>query len=336
VKDIIRELINDNYGVKVGDFAIFEQKGKRSIIPFIGLGLFAVVFVLYILGLTGLIFKINFLIMFFALFVFVLIPFALSKDNRYSAILLTPNEVIQRISRKEFVFIKYDDITSFRLLEGAAEIKGKKNTIIISLAMFREELVPLLDILEAKGKTFEEDKDYMVRPISITIKDNQIIIKDDEVETDSDRVYKFYIEKYKTLTPGFIEEVMLHNSMIDSIAINEKNLEFKIASAEVKAGHPENTNFESIIAKECGMILEEAKVVSILSRNLNIEGEADLEIKPTFETLKKEIQDGVIGDVKFLKGTLKLDIGVGVHTFIVELEYKNVLFGWNKSKKVKK
>lgn len=291
---------------------------------------------MYILGSVNVIGNIHFLILLFAFFVFVLIPFALNKDNRFSAILITPKEVIQRISRKEFVFMKFDDITSFRLLEGAAEIKDKKNTIIISLDMFREELVPLLDILEAKGKTFEEDKDFMVRPIKIIIEGNTITIKDVEVETDLDVVYKHYIEKYSTLTPGFKEEILLHNSMIESIEFNEKNIEFKIASFEVKNGHPENTTFGSISAKDCGMILEKAEVKSILSKNLNIETEKDLTLKPNYQTLKKEIKDGVIGDVSFSKNALKMDIGVGIHTFIIELSYQNILFGWNKSKEIKK
>ena len=104
----------------------------------------------------------------------------------------------------------------------------------------------------------------------------------------------------------------------------------------MKDGHPENTTFGSIIAKDCAMILENAEVKTIISQNLNIETEEDLELKADYETLQSKILDGVIGDIAFNKKSLKMDIGVGVHTYIVEVKFDNILYGWNKSKAIKK
>ena len=101
-----------------------------------------------------------------------------------------------------------------------------------------------MDILEAKGKTFDKTKDYMVRPIDIIIADGEVKIVDVKItESTIDKIVAEHYGSYEMLTPGFIDDIILLNSVIEEAYFKDSHLYMKISRIEVKPGHPENTLF---------------------------------------------------------------------------------------------
>ena len=328
----IEEVLEKKYDVTLDEYAIYDANITRNHTLKIGVFLFVVLLALFLLGENGILFQVDFIYVVFGLFVLVLIPLGLNKKTEYRAIIVTPNELIQRTGKNTFSVIPYDDITSFNLTEHGIIIKGNGEVITLSLTMFREEIEPIIDILEAKGKTFEKDKEYMIRPIKIHINDNQITLEDIEVKTDTDILYEQYIDDYASLTPGFIKQVIMRNSIVEDIVSNADALEFKVASFTVKEGHPENTHFEAIEVVDGGIIFTKPNVKKITLTNPNDEDNPSKSLKPTIENIKKNVKDGVISDWKIKNKTIFIEFASGVHGLEVELKYEDVIIGWNKVK----
>ncbi|MEC9484453.1 MAG: hypothetical protein UMR38_01090 [Candidatus Izemoplasma sp.] len=330
--DKIKEVLENKYHITLDEYAIYDANIKRNHTLKVGVFLFVILLTLFVLGENDVLFQLDFIYIVFGLFVLVLIPLGLNKKTEYEAIIVTPNELIQRTGKKTFAVIPYDDITSFNLTEHGIIIKGNGEVITLSLTMFREEIEPIIDILEAKGKTFEKDKEYMVRPIKIHINNNEITIEDVEVKTDTDIVYEQYIDDYNSLTPGFIKEVIMRNSVIDDVLSNTDVLAFKVARFTVKEGHPENTHFDPIQVADGVLIFTKPVINGFSVSNPNDEDKKAKPLEPTAQNIKKYCVDGIISDWKVMKKRIKIDFASGVHSLNLDLKYEAVLIGWNEVK----
>jgi hypothetical protein len=331
--EILQELLKSKYDYDLNEYAIYETKREASKLPKITIGLFLVAVVLYLLNVTG-VFEnfINLTILFVLLVVLVFLPLAWKKGGKYEAIIVTPKFLIERLEKKEFTVIDFDEITAFQVTKEGICIREKRKEIILGTNLFREEIEPIVDILEAKGKTFDPKKEFMIRPIHISIEDNKITIKDIEVETETDILYEKYHSKFEFLTPGFIDEVLFRNAEVEEAIIDGDHLVLKMDSLEVKGGHPENTSFESIIAMDCIVIFEHVKVSKLILKNLNVADEADQKLKLQMKEMLPYLKKSVVSEWRSTPNKMEMSFGTGVHVLQTAFKYEDVIVGWKKFK----
>jgi len=247
--EVLKKLLLDKFEYELNEFALFEiSRAKNKVLPFTA-GLFAISSVLFILDTTDVFANfMNIAILIFLLVVLVIVPIAFQKGSKYDAIIVTSRYLIQRVAKAEFVVIEFDKVTGYKEFKEGILIKEDKNKILLGMNLFREEIEPIIEILEAKGKTFDSEKEFMIRRINIIIEDNKISIEDDLKETSTEKLYKKYDKKFPMLTPGFFNEILFRNSMIEEVKVDAGNLVLYLSGFEVKGGHPENTKFENLSA----------------------------------------------------------------------------------------
>lgn len=329
----LQEFMETRCNYTVTDYAHFEVPYKKSLGVPIGLGLFGATVLVYILDLILSWDRFGFYLVLIAFVIFVLAPFATKKGNKYLAIIVTPEYLIQRKSLNEFEAIKFDNVTSFKLTEGGILIKGEQATIVLGLSMFREEIDPIIDILEAKGKTFDPEKDYMIRPVEIVIKDNKITLIDVQDVSDFDLFYQKYSSSYAMLTPGYIETINFRNSVITSFSHKDDGtITIGFNQLEVKEGHPENTKFESIIALNCGVIFHKAKIKRATMKNLHDAAEEEQNLANDDTAITAQLDNAVVAEWKTKKSSIDFVLAAGVHRLTLNISHQNVMVGWNKTK----
>lgn len=335
--ELLEKFLLNKYEYTLDEYAVFETERERSklILPaFIVFGIFVILFFLGRANVTP--DWISTPILVFAFIVFVLLPLAMKKGSKYDAIIVTPELLIQRVSKSEFVAINYDDVTKFKLNDYGILIKDRSNTITLSLEIFRAEIEPVIDILEAKGKTFDESKEYMIRPIKVHIKDNKITIEDIEEEVIVDEMFEKYCGEFPMLTPGFLNEIIFRNSVVDCSTMDEKNLVLGLDSFEVKGGHPENTTFGSIDAQDCIVIFEDVKVKNVLLQEQNKKDEPDKKLELSIKSIHDNIEKSVISSWKVKGNHLDMVFQSGVHSLRTSFDFKKVILGWKSVKEEKK
>ena len=319
----LEKLLLKEYNYTLDTYKICHEDIKKSKIILPSLGLFVVVAVLYFAFSLF-----DFIILGFAFFILVLIPLALKKGERYDVVLITPEMLIQQVTKNEVVAIAFDNIKKFGTDKTGVVIKDNKKSISLDPAVLADDILIIIEILEAKGKTFDKTKDYMIRPIEIFIKDNEISIKDIEIEeTSTEKLVAQNYKDYAMLTPGFIKDIILMNSVVEDSHKEGNNLFIKLSRFEVNPGHPENTKFESQIANDCIMIFEDVIIDSITKKAAR--GKDEEIIEHSIDNLTAQIEKAVISDWKYLKGTIELQFSVGINIVRTSFDYKEVIIGWN-------
>lgn len=320
----LEKLLLKKYNYSLDTYKVSNEEIKKSkiIIPSL------IIFLLIVIGYFAFEF-IDLIVLGFALFILVLIPVALKKGERYNIIVVTPEMLIQQVTKKEVVAISFDKIKKFSTNKQGVVIKDAKSTIILDPHSVVEDMLVIIEILEAKGKTFDKTKDYMIRKIEVVIKNDVISIKDIiEEETTTEKIVSENYKKYAMLTPGFITDIILMNSVIEGSHKEKGNLFIKLSSFEVNPGHPENTQFDSQVANDCIMIFEDVKMESIVKKEAR--GTNEEVIEASIENLIEEIHKGVISDWKYKKGSIELQFSVGLLIIRTSFKYKEVIIGWNK------
>ncbi len=330
----LRAFLKRKFDYQLDQFAVFQTEYEPSKLVPIGLGAFAVVAVFYLLDLIfgwGIMTFVLFAILFVVL---VLMPLAFRKTSKYDAIFVTPEYLIQSIGKNEFVAVNYDDIKDFKVTADGVIIKGKRHTIKLGLSLTREEVDSIIDILEAKGKTFDPEKEYMIRPVEIRIVNNEIKLVDIEVVNELDRVYEKYQEDYLMLTPGYLDQIIFTNTNVEDVCIDPEHNNFglKVDAFEVKDGHPENTKFESIIAQDGILVFHKFVIEQLILQNTHDKNEADQELKHDPKELEKHLKNAVITQWRTQQDKLDIHFATGVHILKAQVAFKDVLVGWNKTK----
>jgi len=330
----LQKLLKSKFDYDLQDYAIYEIKRKQSKLFIVCAIIFLVPLLLYILDVTDVFNNfMNMAILIFSFIVLVIVPLALRKGSKYEAIIVTPLHLIQRTAKQEFQIVEFDKVEKFALTKEGIKVKGKRGTILLGLDLFREEIDPIIDILEAKGKTFDKEKEFMIRPIEIRIEDNKIIIVDlDEVETKEDLIYQKFAKDYDMLTPGFIKEIIFRNSMVSDSYVEDDNLIVKLNSFEVKGGHPENTTFDSLTAEDCIVVFEGVNVKQNMLQDLNKKDEPDKVLPLDLSIIPDYLETAVISHWKVSKTCIDLYFATGVNILKLCIDYKEVLIGWNKTK----
>ena len=287
------------------------------------MSLFAVILIVYF---TTELF--DFVVLGFAFFILVLVPLALRKGETYEVLVLTPEMLIQQTTPTDVIAIAFDDIKKFGTDKNGVFVKDSKSTISLDPSVLADSILILIEILEAKGKTFDKSKDYMIRPIEIIIENDEIKIKDiEQEETLTEKLVSENYKDYSMLTPGFLTDIILMNSVVEDSHIENENLFINLNRFEVNPGHPENTLFESQMANDCIMIFENVVIESITKKESR--GTEEEVIEPELNKLIAQIEKGVISDWKYSKNKIDLQFSVDLHIIRTSFTYEDVIIGWN-------
>ena len=320
----LTKLLLKEYSYELESHKVCFEEIKKSKIIIPAIILFIVITGIYIT--TDLF---DLVVLGFAFFILVLIPVALRKGETYNVVVITPELLIKQSKKNELVAIAFDDIKKFGTDKTGVVLKDGKNSISLDPAILAEDILIIIEILEAKGKTFDKTKDFMIRPIKIIIKNNEVSIVDVEVEESStEKIVSENYKNYAMLTPGFIKDIILMNSVVEESYIKDADLYVKLSSFEVNPGHPENTMFESQVATDCIIIFENVEIDNISKKEAR---GSDVEvIQTSLDNLVEEIENGVISDWKYLKNGIDLQFSVGLHILRTSFKYSEVIIGWNK------
>ena len=299
------------------------------LITMITSAIFAVFLVIYLLEMFGI--WDNFmsfgLVVFLAIFL-VFVPLAFNKGAKYDGIVVTPKYLIQKKDKNDFEVVAFDDVVFFNIGSEGIKIKDKKSVIVLGLDMFREEVDPIIDILEAKGKTFDKEKDFMIRPIAIHIVDNKIVIEDLIVESKAEKLYQRFSDEFEVLTPGFINSITIRNTMIDDFVLDGNMIILYLNRFEILRDHPANTKFENTLVRDCVAIFSEVKILKAVLANHN--GKEEPKVLPnTIAALKPHLKNGVFSEKSCKDDIVKLKLSAGIHQLTLEFEFEVVLIGWN-------
>ncbi len=328
--ETMKEQVKSKYGFVVDEFAYFKVPKKQGYLIKIGLTIFGTTLFFYLIDLIASWDKINFLTVVLAFVLFVLVPILKSNITDEHGIFVTKEYLIQPNGKKEFTAIKYDDIVSFRMTSRGIFISDSKQTIILSLEMYRDEIDQIIQILEAKGKTFDNGREYMIRPVEITFKNNKVVLVDLETESIFDRLYQDYQSKYETLTPRFLDAVDFTNAVITEVSLDDNNWIIKFDLLKVKEDHPENTQFEPIIAADAFSLFHQNEFLEIFIQNPHNHDEAKEDLIDNLSKVNDLLKKAVVLDVQLSDNQMKWMISSGVHLLTIKHKFDDVLIGWNK------
>jgi hypothetical protein len=227
--------------------------------------------------------------------------------------------------------MNYNNITAFKLIDEGVRIREHRHEIILSTDLYKEQIEPIIEILEAYGKTFDMSKKHMIRPIQIQIKDNIVKVIDIEEHSDSDSdVFNEYIDNYPSLTPGFLDQLTFRNSILTNANVKNQNLIVNLASLIVREDHPENTTFGQLEAKDCVVILEHFKLTYV-----DVDGFEDFNGKDVYELVKASKNSTTITRVEHGEHQLKVSFSFGVQKCVLNIEFDQVYVGWKSQSRVK-
>ena len=207
--DKISKILLKKYGYKLDSHKVLYEKIIKNKLLFPSITLFLIVTVIYFT--TG---AFDFIILAFAFFILVIVPLALKKDETYDIVIITSEYIIKQTTKRKVSAIKFDEIKKFGTDKTGVVLKDGENEISLDPSVLAEDILIVMDILEAKGKTFDRTKEYMIRPIEIIMTDDEVKIVDVIVgESTTEKIVSEHFGTYEMLTPGFIDDIILLNSV---------------------------------------------------------------------------------------------------------------------------
>lgn len=329
---ILDEYLESKFNYKLDDYAIYEIHRGKNNVRLISTILFLIALSLYVLNVLEIfenMITLGWIIVLLA--VLIVAPYSLVK-SKFEAIIVTPKYLIQRVAKRQFVVLEFDKITHFEISEEGIVIKQDKKRLVLSTELFQEEIEPIVEILEAKGKTFDKEKDYMIRKIKIIIENNKVSIEDDEEMTVTQQLYQRFQSDFPFLTPGYLSEIMFRNTAVEDVMYDEGNVFLFLDSVEVKGGHPANTTFDNLRAHDCIMMLENMKFKKVYRQNLNEKERPIEEFDTDVEEAIEHLENAIINEWKIDGKSMTMSFAEGVYLLHTEFSYDEVTVGWKTAK----
>jgi len=326
--------LEKKYDYKLKNHKILTPKMDISYIRVISYLLFAGVTVIYVLDLFVYNWEyINFLIYWMAFFFLVAIPISNRQYYRKEIMIITPTELIQRVSQKEFVFINFDEITYFNHFDNKIVIRQKKNEIRFDVRKYLPHMAVLVDILEAKGKTFDKEREYMIRPIKIIIDEDNFRIEDTVLGISYiEELSAIIAKKYPNVTPGYMNEFVFEDTSIFKAYYKGKDLHLECNGFVVQYDHPENTGFDKIIANDAIVIFINFNPIDMRIKAKKDSEDKYEEIRPFKKTIIEKFNKGVMIELKEHDNEIDLTLHSGIDSVKVLFSFEDVLIGWNEEK----
>ncbi len=333
--DKLKIYMKKKHNEELDEFKVCEGEKKKNKFLLVPVYLFIVVLIIY--GIQAL----GFMDEVYSLTVVIIIGVLLGMYQviligkiKPESLVITPKYIIKCFGKKTFVVIDYDKIRKFKVSDKVGLIiSDRTNEITISPVSYRDDLEPIVDILEAKGKTFDKTREYMKRDVEIRIIKNKVIIKEiKQEESSTEKLVGEYYEEFKMLTPGFIKDIIFLNSVIEEAFSTDNNLVMKLNKIEVKEGHPENTGFDSIIASDCITIFENIQIKHVNIRKTRDRNAKEEVLPNELESIISNVEKGVISNWKYRKNGIELHFAAGTNIVKVSFDYKEVIIGWKSFK----
>jgi len=331
----LKRFMRKKYDSILSNYKVCTPKSNKLIYLIISESVFALIFIGYLLRREGIID--NYygpVITGYSFFIFAAIPLSFYFKDRSASIIVSPKYIIKSYRNREFTAIEFDNITDFILSDNEEIIiEDKNNRIVFVKGINIEDTAKIIDILEAKGKTFDKEKEHLIRPIEIEIQNNQIVIVDLKVEeTSTEKMVEKYYQEYPMLTPGFLLDVIFMNSIIEQTYKTDNNLVIKMNEIQVKEGHPENTGFDPIIAEDCIVIFEDVEVLKVQLKNTHDKSIPEESLPLELSSIYDNIEKGVIVNWKYRRSSIDLHFAVEIGLLKISIKYKEVIIGWKSVK----
>lgn len=328
-KKLEKILLKNN--VELNNHIMVKQEhkvDKYAIYSYIAFGILLVLFLFDMFSPINL--RLNGFIIYIALSLLVLYPIA-TRDTSPKECLCVTEEGLLKLEDKTLIQIKYDEVTRYKFDDLNIYISKGKELMTINRNIFSEVLESIIDILEAKGKTFDPKKDYMIREVEIKIIDGKVVLKDvEEEETVTEKITSKFLDKYDHLTPGFIKEIIPRNSIVRSTEIYDNHLDIFVDRLTVKGEHPENTTFDNQEVFDCIFIFENARIAQYAVKESN-EKSAPYKLQElTSASMLDELKDSVIDEWQYGINELIFIFKAGLGNIKIHLKYDEVIIGWNK------
>jgi len=276
---------------------------------------------------------VNFLTYYLAFFFLVAIPRSRSKHYRKEILIITPTELIQRVGKKEFVFLTFDDITYFNHFDDKIVLRQNKLEIKFDVKKYLSHLAVLIDILEAKGKTFDKQREYMIRKIKIVVEEDTVRIQDCEEEVSYiEELSKKVAKNYPNVTPGYMNEIVFEDTSIFKAYYRGKDLYLECNGFEVQYDHPENTGFDKITANDAIVVFINFHPIDMRIKTKKELEDQYVEMRPFKKTIIEKFDKGVILNLKKENNEIDITLHSGVDSVKVLFSFEDVLIGWNEEK----
>lgn len=326
--DQVKKIMSKKAKYNFDSYAIKDANVRRSyLIPFLAVLVLAVV-VGYFLQTLGIIteYYYGIEIVMFAFLFFILVPLAFKNNKKFKFFVYTKQYLIKVKSKREIAFVKIDDIRSFSYKNDMIILKDGQQTLSLYVPYIKNELTTIIQILEAKGKTFDRNKTYMIRDVKLDFKDNNVIIYEIEApETKTEKIMKLMFDEYNSLTPGFTDEINIINSYIDKSSFKGGDLYFRLSRIDVLDNHPENTSFQTLTAKHAVLVFVNPKIRSVVKRE---QEKKDLELEPSLKSVILNTHNGVVSGFSLQKNKVDFKVGVGVAITQMTIVIDDIIVGW--------
>lgn len=240
-------------------------------------------------------------------------------------------------SWKHYV-IDYDRVKDVTLKDGEClKFKFERRKYKIKFKKYDKDLKFLITVFEAKG-FLKYEGEFLERPIELEIVDDQVkIIELDEIETPTQRLVFSLYDSYDSVTPGYLNYILLRNSIISEASIVEGGLQLKINSIQVKVDHPENVSHEAFQANDCVVVFEDIEEIKCYQKPSNVRGAKNELLYSDIADIPRILYLAVISD-SFIededdKKVFRLISSQGVLTNTIVIKYKEVIVGWKNDAK---
>lgn len=333
IKKLTKMLVRD-YDYELSDYTILQPNILRSKIykPF--LIIFALITIVFLLEVFGVIdINFNFILYFFAFAIFCAYPIANNKIYAKEVLIVTPELFIQRVGSKEFKLVEFDSITSFDFSEQEILIGQEEVELKLDLKAYEDHIAIVVEILESKGKTFDKEKDFMIRPVEIVCNGETIYVKDLKLKATKEEELTYKLsKKYDYVTPGYLGQILPKNAIIYDSFVKDGDLYLELNQLEVNGEHPENTTFGPIIVVNCVIVFENVKLKELAKREENTRKFPFADLELSLDVLTSELDKGVISEWRYSGKKATFVFAVGVGAVKATFDYKEVIVAWQKEK----
>ena len=325
----LRKMLLKDYNYEIVNF-IAVKKVFENLKYLLGMILiFILAVVLYILNIefiTGIVLLVLFLF-FFAM------PLHLINLSISDSYIVTEAYLIRHDNSWKYYVIDYDRVTDVVLKDDEClTFKFEKKKYKIKFKKYDKDLKFLITVFEAKG-FLKIDGEYLERPIELEILDDEmIIIELDDIETPTQRLVGSLYDNYDCVTPGFLNYILLRNSIVNEATIVDGSLYLKINRIEVKVDHPENVSHESVQADDCIMVFEDVQDIKCFQKPSNVRGAKNELLYSDLADIPRILYLAVISD-SFIEDednqkVFRLISSQGVLTNTLVIKYNEVIVGW--------
>ncbi len=320
--------------IELQEYKIVKPAYRERKYPKYTYTIFTVILSVFLLDIfTTIDLNINGFYIYLAFTLLVLYPLATRQDDPNEFLLITPELLLKVDKTNGLVSISYESIKNFRNNGESIDIVNGRDLISLSKKLYEDVFEVITDILEAKGKTFDKSKDYMIRDIIIRIVDNEIILDEvEEEETTTEKLTKQFFNHYEHLTPGYIDEIIPRNSNVRDVKIFDEHLSIKFEKFTVKGNHPENTTFENIQAFDCIFIFESAGIVEYSVKEGMEKNVPYIAKEVTLTALTEDLKDSIVTEWKYGRNSIILIFKSGIGNVKLSLNFKEVIVGWKKAR----